>query len=206
MGQERETTLRIAKRRIEGEALLETAEIIFRPVDGSKRLKFTFADIVKSVKAVDGELRFHTEEGPAVLELGPAAEKWAEKILHPKSRAEKLGVKNAMRVSLVGKFDDTFERELSVATNNVAKGKIAADSELIFVAVESSKGLSDVAKIAKSVKGAAGLWIVYPKGKKEITEIDVIGAGRKTGLKDVKVVGFSPTHTALKFVLPLEKR
>ena len=206
MGQERETTLRISKRRIEGEAMLETAEIIFRPVDGSKRLKFAFADIVKSVKTVDGELRFHTEEGPAVLELGPAAEKWAEKILHPKSRAEKLGVKNAMRVSLVGKFDDTFERELSVATNNVAKGKIAADSELIFVAVESSKGLSDVAKIAKSVKGAAGLWIVYPKGKKEITEIDVIGAGRKTGLKDVKVVGFSPTHTALKFVLPLEKR
>jgi hypothetical protein len=206
MGQERETTLRISKRRIEGEALLETAEIIFRPVDGSKRLKFAFADIVKSVKTVDGELRFHTEEGPAVLELGPAAEKWAEKILHPKSRAEKLGVKNAMRVSLVGKFDDTFERELSVATNNVAKGKIAADSELIFIAVESSKGLSDVAKIAKSVKGAAGLWIVYPKGKKEITETDVIGAGRKTGLKDVKVVGFSPTHTALKFVLPLEKR
>ena len=206
MGQERESTLRLGRRRIEGEALLETSEIIFRPVDGSKRLKFAFADIVKSVKTVDGELRFHTEEGPAVLELGPAAEKWAEKILHPKSRAEKLGVKNAMRVLLVGKFDDTFERELSVATNNVAKGKIAADSELIFIAVESSKGLSDVAKIAKSVKGAAGLWIVYPKGKKEITETDVIGAGRKTGLKDVKVVGFSPTHTALKFVLPLEKR
>src|SRR5580704_17691068 len=102
MGQERESTLRIAKRRIEGEALLETAEIIFRPVDGSKRLKFAFADIVKSVKAVDGELRFHTGEGPPVLELGPTAEKWAEKILHPKSRPEKLGVKNAMQVSLLG--------------------------------------------------------------------------------------------------------
>jgi hypothetical protein len=206
MGQERESTLRISKRRIEGEALLETAEIIFRPVDRSKRLKFAFADIVKSVKAVDGELRFHTVEGPAVLELGPAAEKWAEKILHPKSRAEKLGVKNAMQVSLIGRFDDAFEKELSAATNNVAKGKITADSELIFVGVESSKQLSSVAKIAKSVKGAAGLWIVYPKGKKEITETDVIGVGRKTGLKDVKVVGFSPTHTALKFVLPLEKR
>jgi hypothetical protein len=63
-----------------------------------------------------------------------------------------------------------------------------------------------VAKIGKSVKGAAGLWLVYPKGKKEVTEKDVIGAGRKTGLKDVKVVGFSPTHTALKFILPLAKR
>jgi hypothetical protein len=206
MGQEREATLRIAKRRIEGEALLETAEIIFRPVDGSKRLKFAFADIVKSVKAVDGELRFHTGEGLAVLELGPAAEKWAEKILHPKSRAEKLGVKNAMRVSLLGRFDDDFQKELSAATKNVSAGKIAANSEIIFVAVESSKELSDVARIAKSVKGATGLWVVYPKGKKEITETDVIGAGRKTGLKDVKVVGFSPTHTALKFVLPVEKR
>jgi hypothetical protein len=50
------------------------------------------------------------------------------------------------------------------------------------------------------------LWIGYPKGQKQITENDVIAAGRKAGLKDVKVVGFSPTHTALKFVIPVEKR
>ena len=206
MGQERESTLRLGRGRIEGEALLETSEIIFRPVDGSKRLKFAFADIVKSVKAIDGELRFHTEEGPAVLELGPAAAKWAEKILHPKSRAEKLGVKSGMQVSLLGSFDAEFQKELAGATKNISKGKLATESELIFVAVESAKVLGDVAKVAKSVKGATGVWVVYPKGKKDITENDVIGAGRKTGLKDVKVVGFSPTHTALKFVLPLDKR
>jgi hypothetical protein len=56
------------------------------------------------------------------------------------------------------------------------------------------------------MKNAQALWVVYPKGKKDITEIDVISAGRKAGLKDVKVVGFSATHTALKFVLPIEKR
>ena len=206
MGQERECTLRIARRRIEGEALLETAEILFRPVDGSKRLKFSFADIVKSVKAVDGELRFHTEEGPAVLELGPAAEKWAEKILHPKSRAEKLGVKSGMQVATIGTFDSDFQKELQAIAKRVSDGKSADGVELIFVALESAKDLSGVTKIAKSVKGATGLWLVYPKGKKEISENDVIGAGRKTGLKDVKVVGFSPTHTALKFVVPLEKR
>jgi len=50
------------------------------------------------------------------------------------------------------------------------------------------------------------LWVVYPKGRKEITEGDVLGAGRKAGLKDVKVVGFSLTHTALKFVIPVERR
>ena len=206
MGQERESTLRIARRRIEGEALLETAEIIFRPVDGSKRLKFAFADIVKSVKAVDGELRFHTEEGAAVLELGPSAEKWAEKIVHPKSRAEKLGVKSGMQVAMIGSFDAEFQKELRAATKNISEGKISDGAELTFVALETAKDLAGIAKIAKSVKGATGLWLVYPKGKKEITENDVIGAGRKTGLKDVKVVGFSPTHTALKFVLPVEKR
>jgi len=206
MGQERESTLRIAKKRIEGEALLETAEIIFRPIDGSKRLKFAFADISKSVKAIDGELRFHTEEGPAVLELGAAAEKWAEKILHPKSRAQKLGVKSGMKLAVVGSFDTDFQKELRAIAKNISDGNIVEESELIFMALESVKDLNGVAKVAKSVKGAAGLWIVYPKGKKDITENDVIGAGRKTGLKDVKVVGFSPTHTALKFVLPLEKR
>ena len=63
-----------------------------------------------------------------------------------------------------------------------------------------------MAKLAKSLKGAAGLWIVYPKGQKQITENDVLAAGRKCGLKDIKVVGFSATHTALKFVIPVENR
>src|SRR5215475_5494679 len=176
MGQERESTLRLGRRRLEGEALLETAEIIFRPVDGSKRLKFPFVDIVKSVKAIDGELRFHTEEGPAVLELGPAAEKWAEKILHPKSRAEKLGVKTGMQVATIGLFEADFQKELRAITKNVSEGKVGDGADLIFAAFESAKDLARVAKIAKSVKESAGLWIVYPKGKKEITEMDVIGA------------------------------
>jgi hypothetical protein len=56
------------------------------------------------------------------------------------------------------------------------------------------------------MKGAASLWIVYPKGQKQITELDVLTAGRKVGLKDMKVISFSPTHTALKFVIPLSNR
>ena len=59
---------------------------------------------------------------------------------------------------------------------------------------------------ARTIRGATVLWIVYPKGKKEITENDVLSAGRKASLKDIKVVGFSATHTALKFVVPLEGR
>jgi hypothetical protein len=202
MGNELKCTVRFGEETSEGKALLETSEVLFR---GEFRLKIPFATI-KSAKAEDGELRLQTADGLAVFEIGPAADKWREKILHPKTRIDKIGLKPGAKVSLVGNFDLDFVDELKTVAATLSKNKVAADSDAIFFDADSLKTLSGVAKIAKSLRGAAALWIVYPKGQKRITENDVIGAGRKTGLKDVKVVGFSATHTALKFVLPLTKR
>jgi hypothetical protein len=195
----------VGRQKARGKALLETSEIIFRSEDGAVRLKIAFAEI-KSVDAAGGELRVEGPEGAAIFELGANAAKWREKILHPKTRMEKLGVQPNAAVCLIGKLEDDFLAELRAVTKNVSKDKIASAAEVIFFAAAASKDLSQVAKLAKGLKGAAALWIVYPKGQKEITENDVIAAGRKTGLKDVKVVGFSPTHTALKFVIPVENR
>jgi hypothetical protein len=202
MGNEINCSVHFGKQESEGKALLETSEILFR---GEFRLKIPFATI-KSAKAVKGELRLQTAEGLAVLHLGSAAEKWCDKILHPKSRIEKLGVKLSGKVSLLGEFDGKFLAEIRTLTKSVSKNKITPDSEWIFFAADSKETLGALPKISKSLKGAAALWIVYPKGQKQITENDVLAAGRKTGLKDVKVVGFSPTHTALKFVIPLSQR
>ncbi len=202
MGNELKCTARIGKQQSAGKALLETSEIIFR---GDFRLKIPFAAI-QSVKAVDGELRVQAPDGLAVFQLGAAAEKWRDKILHPKSRMEKLGVKPGAKVSLLGGFDAEFLREIAGVTKSVTKGKVAADSDWIFLATDSKAELAAASQIAKSLQGAAALWIVYPKGQKHITENDVLAAGRKCGLKDVKVVGFSSTHTALKFVIPLSQR
>jgi len=202
MGSEIQCKARFGKQSSEGKVLLETSELIFR---GDFRLKIPFAQM-KSVKAVDGELQIAFAEGKAAFELGPQAEKWAQKILHPKTRIEKLGIKRGAKIALLRKLDETFLAELREANTSVTAGKIAADAECIFLVAESSKDLAQTTKIAKALEGAAALWIVYPKGRKDITENDVIGSGRKAGLKDVKVVGFSPTHTALKFVLPLSSR
>jgi hypothetical protein len=205
MGNEAACTMRLGRRKTSGKVLLETSELIFRPADDSPRIKIPFSTI-KSAKAADGKLRLQTADGPAVFELGATAEKWCQKILHPKTRAEKLGVKAGMNVSPIGEFAQEFLRELRGATKNIHEDKIDAASELIFLSVDAAKELGSIAKMAKALKGATGLWVVYPKGQKEITENDVLAAGRKAGLKDVKVVGFSPTHTALKFVVPLDKR
>ena len=189
--------------RAEGKALLETTEIIFR--SDSLRLKIPFAQM-KSVKAVDGELRVQSAEGAVVFEVGPQAEKWAHKILNPKSRMEKLGVKEGANVTVIGKLEAEFEAELTKVTPGFVRGAIAKDTEFIFLTAETEKELARATNIARVMRGGAALWIVYPKGRKDITENRVLSVGRKAGLKDVKVVGFSPTHTALKFVLPIGKR
>lgn len=210
MGNEAICVVRFGKQKARGKALLETSEVIFRSEDGALRLKLPFAEL-KSASAADGELCLESAEGPAIFQLGANAAKWCEKILHPKTRLEKLGVKPNAAVSLIGNFDPDFLGELRSITKNLSiaetnKGKAAPDAEWIFFFADTSKDLSHAAKLAKGLRGAAALWVVYPKGQKKITENDVLAGGRKCGLKDIKVVGFSQTHTALKFVIPLEKR
>src|SRR5271169_4794421 len=108
MGNEAACKVTFGKQESKGKALLETSEVLFR---GEFRLKIPFSTI-KSSKAVDGQLRLQTPDGLAVFHLGAAAEKWRDKILHPKSRIEKLGVKSGARVSLLGDLDPEFLNEL----------------------------------------------------------------------------------------------
>src|SRR5262249_55900227 len=186
-----------------GKALLETGELNFRGAEC--RVKITFGEM-KDVTAADGELRITTKDRKFAFAVGAVAEKWREKILHPKTRAEKLGVKAGLRVAVIGDVGKEFAKELKqVKAEGVADG-LSGGGEGVLLFVGGNGESENIAKTAKKIRGAAGLWVVYPKGRKEITESDVLGAGRKAGLKDVKVVGFSATHTALKFVIPAEKR
>src|SRR4029077_2674420 len=121
---------------------LETSELLFR---GDFRLKIPFSSI-KSARAVDGELLVRTPEGLAVFELGAAAAKWYEKILHPKSRVEKLGVKPGATVLLLGSFDEEFLRELREMGSVVTDGQAAVDAEWIFFAADLQKHLAQVLK------------------------------------------------------------
>jgi hypothetical protein len=203
MGNEAKCVARIDGKRVEGKALLETGELVFRGTEC--RVKITFGEM-KGVSAAGGELRIITRDGEFAFAVGKAAEKWREKILHPKTRVEKLGVRAGLRVAVIGDVEKEFAKELKQSKAEIIADGAAGDAEAMFLFVEGNGDAGKIARAAKRISGAAGLWVVYPKGKKEITEGDVLGAGRKAGLKDVKVVGFSATHTALKFVLPVEKR
>ena len=53
---------------------------------------------------------------------------------------------------------------------------------------------------------AGAIWVVWPKGRKELREDDVRNAAKAQGLVDIKVMSFSETLSALKLVIPVAER
>jgi hypothetical protein len=200
MGLERECKLHVRGKTISGKAQLESDHLLFR---GTERLKIMLKDL-SHVRAENGVLIVHFADGPAAFELGPAADKWAQKIRNPPSRLDKLGVKAGLPVSLEGIFENNFVREVRARKAEVIAGKTKRD--LIFLAVEHEDELAAIRKSVTKLKPDGGVWVIYPKGVKTVREVQVLDAGRAAGLKDLKVASFSPTHTALKFVIPLRAR
>ncbi len=202
MGSEQLCTVRSGGRTSPGKALLETSEIIFY---GDFRLKIPIASLQSAV-AMGGELHLTWKDGSAVFELGDRAETWADKILHPKGTAEKLGIRAGMTISVQAIRDPAFLRDLRVRAKTFSSSTLLEDSDLIFFGASEASDLGGVAELVPSLASAGALWIVYPKSNQEITQAQVFAAGKAAGLVDVKVVKFSETHTALKFVRPKNKR
>src|SRR5215813_10252769 len=129
MGNEVKCVARIDGKRDEGKALLETNELVFRGAEC--RVKIAFSDI-KSVTAADGQLWIKGKSGEFAFAVGAAAEKWRRKILHPKTRVEKLGVKAGMRLTVVGDAEGAFAKELKQSKAEIRNGSAEASAELVF--------------------------------------------------------------------------
>jgi hypothetical protein len=202
MGDIVQCTAHFNKETSEGKALLETEELIFR---GDFRVKVSLKEI-KSVKAKDGKLVVVSPQGSLTLDLGTRAEKWADKILNPKSVIDKLGIKIGQRISLVGLNDETFLSQLGELGVELSTGRPKKESDLIFFLASESKALEKLATLKASIKRNGVIWVVFPKGKQNIKELEVIHKGREAGLIDTKIVAFSAIYTAHKFVIPVDKR
>src|SRR5262245_1221130 len=203
MGAEAKCTARVKGRTHVGTARLESETLQFRGRD--VRLSIPFK-AMKRVEAVDGELRVTSPDTSVALELGAAAAKWADKINNPPTRLQKLGVKPDWRVSAVGIEDEAFLRELEGAVALLTIGRVRKPSEAIFLGADREAQLNRLEKLKASIERNGAIWVIRPKGRKEISEAAVMAAGKAAGLVDVKVVSFSPTHTAEKFVIPVAKR
>ena len=203
MGAEATCTARFRRKAVSGKARLETEALHFR--GGDLRLEIPFKQM-KKVTARGGTLTIVGPDGPASFDLGAAAEKWAGKIQHPPSRLQKLGAKPEWRASAIGVDDDAFLEELERAVAHLSIGRVVRESDAIFFGATNAAQLDRIATLKASLTSNGALWVIRPKGRPEISESAVMAAGKAACLVDVKVVSFSPTHTAEKFVIRLADR
>jgi len=202
VGAEANCRVTFGRKTADGKALLETDELIFRGDD--LRLSIPYKSILQ-VDAKDGTLRVTSTAGIAAFDLGDAAAKWAEKIKNPPSRVDKLGVKTGQSVLFVGLRDASLREEIETRGATVLfRGTEEADA--IFLAANYRSDLERLVTLQKFLKPDGAIWVIRPKGSPDISEGDVMKAGKAVGLVDVKVVRFSETHTAEKFVIPVARR
>jgi hypothetical protein len=202
VGYEAECRIRYNGQTAVGKALLETSDLIVR---GPLRLAVPLASITAAT-AADGCLSITFDGQRVELEVGAAAPKWAARITNPPSRIQKLGVKPGMVVLAVAIEDTGFLDELAGHGARVVRTAAAGRADLVFYGAEQRAALDRLKDLSTRIKPDGALWVVRPKGIQAITEADVMAAGKRAALVDVKVVSFSPTHTAEKFVIPVALR
>ncbi len=185
----------------EAKVLLETDELIVR---GGIKLRIPFREM-EQVAASDGVLTFRWKGADARIPIGAQAPKWADKIRNPRSVMDKIGVKSGQRVSIVGDLDGDLAATIVARSGDVTY-TARKGSDVIFFAASKREELSRLETLRQSLAPAGAIWIIRPKGTGAISDGDVIAAGRKAGLVDVKVVRVSEALSGEKLVIPVTKR
>ena len=128
---------------------------------------------------------------------------------------DKLGVRPGMRVALVGRLEDDaeepdggpFAARLAERTADVTVGEPAPDTDLVFLAADSTAELEVLGRLRARIRPAGAIWVVSRKGRAAtLRDGEVIAAAREHGLVDNKVVAFSARRTALRLVIPVALR
>jgi hypothetical protein len=164
---------------------------------------------VRSAAASDGELTVAWAKEKIVLKVGDKAARLAEKILHPPSLLDKLGIKSAQVVSIVGLADKSFLRDLKQRSEAVFEDAIEPQSDVIIFRAATKADLRRLKSLQKSLKRDGAIWIIRtkaPKDAKAATEMDVITSARASGLVDVKICAFTDELSAMKVVIPKASR
>ena len=204
MGYDSACTLTIDGRAFRGTAVLEQKELLFR---GDLRLVIPLSGIDEA-RADAGRLVIVFGGRSAALEIGAGmAEKWAKRITSSPSRLDKLGVKPGMRIALVGMDDDALVEDIGAKGALLETSARSKGLDMIFFAAHAPRDLSRLETIAGRLEPAGAIWLIRAKGRgAPISERASMAAGKKAGLVDVKVVSYSDTHSAEKYVIPVARR
>lgn len=192
-------------------ALLETDELIVRP-DPPARAGRGAADGVRArvpraaitdVDAADGVLRVRWDGGSVELTLGDEAARWAATLrAPPKAVVDKLDIRPGATVSVVAVDDADLLAQLDARAARVVRDAVAPGSDVVLLGVERAADLEAITPAARAMAERGALWVVHPRGVREVQDTAIFAAARAAGLTYTKVARVSATHTAEKLVRP----
>ena len=124
---------------------------------------------------------------------------------YPRSRLDKLGIKPNAKVTLDRVRDPDFAQELASRTEDVSQ-RARKNSDVILYYADDLGDLQKLEKLRGDLAQDGMLWVLWRKGRKELTETHVRERALEVGLVDVKVMAFSDLLSGLKLVIPVAKR
>jgi hypothetical protein len=202
MGYDAACTIRFEGQTARGTACLEHKDLVFR---GPFRLAMPLSEISDARAEADSlVVRFGGRRAELVIGAAAAA-RWAKRITNPPSRVDKLGIKEGMRVVFVNFHDVGLHAEIERAGATVLS-RMTSGVDAVFLGAETPKDLERLASASRLLQPAGAVWVIRRKGATAVSERASMAAGKQAGLVDVKVVSFSDSHTAEKYVVPVAKR
>ena len=193
MGKEATVTATFSDGAEEGRLQFEPPKLLFR---GTERRVFE-GEALEGVRAEGVDLVL--TDGSRFTLTTRTVKGWVDAIANPKGRPDKIGVKPGMRAAVLGVKDPTLSTEL--AGHGAEPVTELKDLDLLFYGADDADALARVEGLVPLLSETGALWIVSKKGKAAtVKDVEVMAAAKAHGLVDNKVVAFSPTHTALRFV------
>jgi hypothetical protein len=202
---------------------------------GTFSLRLQLTEIT-AVRVHRGRLEVVWPRGHAAFDLGRAAQEWAAALGTRRGLLDRLGVKPGAVVIVTGVDDFEFRRQLRGRASVVldwnqalavfahpratlgggrhgapdaageAQPPAPAGADVIFLGLRQPSDLQLVERAEPLMARHGAVWVVHPRAGELLSQARVLAAGRAAGLLDVKVVRFSDTHTARRFVIPPARR
>jgi hypothetical protein len=138
----------------------------------------------------------------------------------PRPLVERLGVEPGMSVAMVGVAQPRLvtvvrQRAGTVATVEMPRRipasrelpplpGLGAHRDLVFFQAESAEMLALIPRLVSSLEPDGALWVLVPRGRREIGQSAVIAAGLTAGVVDMEAASVSDELSALKFMRRLE--
>jgi hypothetical protein len=130
-----------------------------------------------------------------------------EKNYPHRSAVDKLGLVPGMRVRMTGNLGD----ELKIAAKSRIGGSLlrSGDLDMIVRAVNSVEEADEfVERVRPQLSGGAALWLVTRKqgDSRYVKQEDLIPVGKAHGLVDNKICSIDAERSAMRFVIPRDRR